>query len=247
MKTKRVSALLVLASACVSTAALADVAGRYETRDENVPVDMEITVEVDGAGNVRLQMAAMGLYYLIRDGETFVVQRGDSGATVMRLADLLAAQQDAVKRLGWKDPVAPETSPPAVHFASMGSIAVGSREGIGYGIVSDEYPNPRYASIVIGSDPQLAPLGQAIADAQASSVKGMGSMGSMLTMMNDQMRELLQKGAPLRMLDMELTDVSFDPIPRARFELPAEPLTPEQIGRKITVSVEPPPTLPPRP
>lgn len=247
MKMRSMFVCLGLSSACLPIPAMADIAGRYETRDGNAVIEMEMTVEADDSGNVRFQMAGSGGYYLFHDGELFVVEKDNDNFTVIRTADLFAVQQEAMARLGWKgaDPSEGMT-PPSFQFAPMGEEIVGGRAGIGYGIVSETNEEPMYASIVIGSDPELAPLGQAIAFAQQASVKGMGSMGSMLGMMNADMIELLQGGAPLRMLKIELTDVSLDPIPKVRFELPAEPLTINQLRAKIDVNVEPPPTLPPR-
>ena len=123
---------------------------------------------------------------------------------------------------------------------------MGGRKGIGYGIIPENGAEPMYASIVVARDSNLAPLGQAIAFVQDASIKGMGSMGSMLGMMNAQMVDLLQAGAPLRMLNIELTDVSFDKIPEARLALPTEPLTLDQLRARVAEPVEPPPTLPAR-
>lgn len=247
MKTHKVFGCLALACMVASTSAMADVAGRYETKDENAVIAMEMTVEADDAGSVRFQMAGVGMYYLLRGEELFVVQKDSDGFSVSRMADLLTVQQEAMSRLGWKGvEMSDGQSPPTVEFASMGEEAVGRRTGTGYGIVSETNKEPMYAAVVIGNDPKLAPLGQALAAAQDASIKGMGSMGSMLGMMNAQMIDLLQKGAPLRMLQIELTDVSFDPIPQSRFDLLAEPLTLNQLRANLAVAVEPPPTLPAR-
>lgn len=236
-----------LACACVSTPAMADVAGRYETRDEDAVIDMEMTVEADNAGSVRFQMAGTGGYYLFREGQLFVIEKSHDGFSVSRMADLFAVQQEAMARLGWKGAnMLDGQSPPSFEFAPMGSETVGGRIGTAYGMVSEANGEPMYASIVIGSDAKLAPLGRALAYAQESSVKGMGTMGSMLGTMNAEMIDLLQDGAPLRMLKIELTDVSFDPIPPTRFELPEEPLTIDELRAKLVVEIDPPPTLPPR-
>ena len=229
--------------------ALADVSARYETMDDDAMIDMEMTIEANSNDSVRIQMAGQGGYYLLREGALYQVGKEAKGFVVMKVTDLLTVQQEIMAKMGARLPTfgdpasALETS-----FAPMQPEIVGGREGIGYGIVSAQTPDPVYASIVIGSDPSLAPIGEAIALANSSSIKGMGDMGAMLGLMNEEMAALLRKGAPLRMLSVELTDVSFADIPATRFELPTEPLTLDQLRERLDRSsaIEPPPTLPPR-
>ena len=246
MKAHMATAGLLLVCVCCSSPALADVAGRYETTDKNAVFEMEMTVETDDAGDARLQMGGMSGYYLLHDGVLYSVQNGSDGYTVLRVADLLVVQQEVSKRLGWKQPKLPDDLVShSLEFAPMGEETVRGREGNAYGVISKANDHPVYASFVIGTDPKLAPLGRAMAFADESEIKGMGSIGTMLGSMSAGMTKLLQSGAPLRILDNELTDVSFDPIPKSRFELPAEPMTIDEL-RKSLDPVEPPPTLPPR-
>lgn len=247
MKAHMQFAGLLLVGLCCSSPALADVAGRYETTDKNAVLDIEMTVETDDAGDVRFQTNGTSGYYLLHDGELYSVQKGSDGYTVVRIADLLVVKQEAMERLGWKEPKLPDDlASHSLKFAPMGEETVRGREGTAYGMISKANDHPVYASFVIGTDPKLAPLGRAMALADKSSIKGMGSMATMLSSMSAEMMTLLQNGAPLRMLKEELTDVSFDPIPKSRFELPAEPLTIDELRKSLDNTVAPPPTLPPR-
>jgi len=237
---------LVMASVG-STPAYADIAGRYETVDDDAIMEMELTVEADEHGNVRTQTARLGLYYLLTNGEFYQVMAGKDGPLVIRLADLMAVQQELAEKFFADRPEAWEE--PTETFAAMDKQTVGDRVGTGYGIVNEDNPEPQYALLVISDDPQLAPLGQALAnsnEAMANSMSGWGAMGTVLRMMNDEMVAVMRKGAPLRMMSIELTDVSLDPIPAERFSLPAEPMTIEQIRAQFSPNVDAPPTLPPR-
>ena len=245
MKSRSIGIIALIGSALFSQSAQADVAGRYENTDEKIPFNFGMTIEADDADNVRIQMAHGNQYYLYRDGVMYVVTVGSDETKVMRLDDMLAVQMEAMARLGWENPF--ESAPVSTsHFAPMDEVVVGSRKGTGYGIVSGEREEAVYASIVISDDPELKQLGAAIARANASSIRGMGSMGTMLQTMNSEMLGLLEKGAPLRMLSVELTDVSFDEIPPERFAIPTEPMTIDEVRHLlISPTIAPPPTLRP--
>ena len=244
-KTRTLIAGAILASV-LAAPAQADIAARYKTNDENAVMNMEMTVEADNEGNVRTQMAHLGAYFLLSDGELFQVANSESGLFVVRVSDLMRVQGEIAQEMFQNPP--PEMDLPKQSFAPMDPEIVSERQGIGYGIVSDDYPEPRYASIVVSDDPALAPLGDAVVrshQAMASSASAWGSMGTMLGMMNEEMLAVLRKGAPLRLMKLELTDISTEMIPAERFELPAEPLTIEELRARLSPRVEEPPTLPP--
>lgn len=246
MKTLPVFLVSLVAFANASPAH-ADIAGRFETVGDGSPIRLEMTVEADEAGNVRTQMARLGSYYLLRDGELYQVTHSDGEQSVVRVADLMTLQAELSKDFFPDEPMPMDQ--PLQRFAAMGSEVVQGRSGIGYGMVSDDSPEPRYASIVVSKDPSLAPLGRAIVasnEAMAGSMSGWGQMGTMLALMNEDMLAVLRTGAPIRMLQLELTDLSSDPIPSERFDLPAEPLTLDEVrDRMKPKAVEAPPTLPP--
>ncbi|WP_128891226.1 hypothetical protein [Erythrobacter sp. HKB08] len=247
MKLPRIYLAAAAALVALPSAAQADVAARYETVDDKAVIDMEMTIEADENDNVRFQMARTGGYFLLRDGEMYQVQKTVEGYEVVRTRDALLVQQEAMAKLGWKIPDmvnAPELAAPRLE--PMEEETVGGRVGTGYGMVGQGMDGPIYASLVVSTDPELAPIGSAMASANENMLKGMGEMGSMLGMVGEDMLALMKQGAPLRMLSVELTDVSFDPIPQARFELPAEPMTLEQLRAALDVTVDAPPTLPAR-
>lgn len=246
MKNAAVGLLALTIFAHAAQPAWADVAGRYENTDKNAVLDLEMTIEADASGNARIQMQRLGSYYLFRDNVLYTVTVSPEKTTVARISDVLAVQREALERLGWKDP---PSAPPIekVRFAPMEEVVVAGRKGRAYGIISDDHKKPVYGSIVVSDDSALQGLGKAIARANTSSIKGMGSMASMLQLMNEEMLALLDRGAPIRMLSIELTDVSFDAIPAERFELPAKPLTFQEVrASSMPPEIPSPPTLPPR-
>ncbi len=235
----------LLAAGVWATPAHADIAGRYETVDDDTHFQMEMTFEVDDVGNVRIQQGGSPSYYLLRDGEFYLVGRENGEPSVIRLSDAMVIAGETFDRMGARDAFdeVPEFEP--FNFSEMGPQTVSGRTGMAYGIVSDGNDEPVWASLVIGDDPRLAPLGRAMAEAQASQVSGMGSLGTMLQNLSGNMQEVLNKGAPLRWMSIELTDVSFDEIPAERFALPSEPISLEEL-RAASEPAPPPPTLPPR-
>ena len=246
MNTLRLLVVGVILGSILAGPAQADIAARYETTGDDTVVKMEMTVEADEHGNVRTQMARLGSYFLLRDGELYQVSIGESGPFVVRVSDLMTVQAELAEEILTDG--APEMEIPLQLFAEMETEVVGERVGTGYGLVSDEYPEPRYASVVISHDPELAQLGEALVksnEAMTKTTSAWGQMGTMLGVMNAQMLEILRKGAPLRMMQLELTDVSDEKIPPERFALPAEPLTIEEIRARVMPRVEAPPTLPP--
>ncbi|MEZ5743351.1 MAG: hypothetical protein R3D89_06395 [Sphingomonadaceae bacterium] len=87
--------------------------------------------------------------------------------------------------------------PDKLEFAAMGEETVRGRRGTAYGMISKSEQTIQLAtSFVIGTDRKLAPLGRAMAYMNESSIKGMGSIGTMLSSIGAEMMELLQSGAP---------------------------------------------------
>ena len=228
-----------------ATPAAADVSGRYETVDEDRMIDMEMTLEVDDAGNARIQMAGSNGYYLLHGGELFMVSWQAGETTVVRMADAMVVAQEVMARLGVPDDFGDGPTPEPFMFEPMGEVEVRGRTGTAYGIASEAEADPVFGSLVISNDPRLAPLGRAQSEAQRLQAQGMGSIGMVLQRLGGNMQEVMASGAMLRWLGIELTDVSFDPIPPERLALPGEPVTLAEL-REAVRPAPPPPTLPPR-
>jgi len=246
MKFSRLLLLVLATIALLPQIAQADVAGRYEKIEKDVRFDFEMTIEVSDEGFVRLQTLNSNQYFLFRDGIVYVVAVGRDETTVVKLEDMMTVQQEVLGRMGWKSP--PDLpSPEKSRFAPMKEVIVGGRKGTSYGIVSGQRDKPVYGSVVISSDPSLAPIGDAIIKLNSSWGKNMGEMGALLKLMNDEMLALFLKGAPLRMSVIQLTDVSYDRIPPSRFALPAKPMTLDELRAYTLIpTIPPPPTLPQR-
>jgi hypothetical protein len=235
-----------LALTLLTSPAFADVAARYETTEEDPFIDMEMTFETDDAGDVRLQMAGQASYYLLSDGEAFVVSRGSTGPTVVLVSDLLTVQSEILQRMGVSDRLGQISDPdPSLEFHETGPETVGLWQGTGYSLGPPTSGSPAHASLVLSEDPRLAPLGQAMAALQKETTSGMGQFTALFAQFGSAYEELLSKGTPVRWLQLELTDISFEPIDPARFALPAPPITIDQL-RAESAPLPPPPTLPPR-
>ena len=191
-------------------------------------------------------MAGQPSYYLLRAGELFVVSRGTTGATVMRVSDVLTMQAEVLERMGaadrFRETPADESS---FEFHAIGPETVGSWQGTAYGLGPAGSGSPAHASLVLSDDPRLAPLGRAMVALQKDVTTGMGQLGGLFTQFGQAYEALLSKGTPVRWLQLQLTDVSFDAIDPDRFALPAPPISIAEL-RAESAPVPPPPTLPPR-
>ena len=229
--------------ASVAAPAHADIAGRYETVDDDTFVDMEMTLEINDTGQMRMQMKGMPGYYLLRDDDMYIVSWQSGETSVVRLADMMTIANEAFERMGVDNAFADKGDDEGFIYSEMGQQTVGGREGTAYGVVSEEGDEGVWASLVMSSDPRLAPIGQAMARAQEAQIRNMGSMGAVLQNMSASMQDVLRRGAPLKIMTIELTDVSFDEIPDERFALPSEALTIDEL-REASRPAPPPPTLP---
>ena len=251
MKNRWLFALVsLLACGLTAAPAAADISARYELQDSQPSFDMTMTLEIDAGGNERIQMTQQAGYMLVLNEVTYLVARGPTGVYVARLDDLVTVMGEAAKRMGFADalanmPKSDQEKPPVL--ASMGSKLINGRAGTAYGI-SDKRARPVFALFVISSDPKLAPLGAAFVKsfAQSSSYanKMFPGLGTLTQMFGPNI-EVLGKGAPLSMLSMNLTDVSFAEIDDSRFTLPAKPLTIDEIRQQYE-NFPTPPTLPSR-
>ena len=155
---------IAVAAACP---AHADLSALYQTDF----VSMSMTIEVDDAGDVRLQMSpGSPAYYLVKGDKGYIVQRSPTGPYAMELDTYLKIQTEALAGFadGMKDFENKSGGFPETEFVSLGPAEVRGRAGTGYsmGFKSDKRAKSTevadHAMLVISQDPQLAPVGTAL-------------------------------------------------------------------------------------
>lgn len=249
---KRICLGAIAAAAAMLSAPVAaqtDISARYEM-SEDAPspprgLDMEITFEVSTEGHVRMQAQQMPMYFLYRDDTFYIVRRAEDGPVVVVASEYLNVQLEFAREMFGEDfgPDLEDLDMPSIDYVAIGEETVNGRTGTAYTMQDDDGEPLERVMLVLSNDPQLAPLGRAIQGASAGMSRGLGGPFAGLGSTLNEMNAIFSEGAPLRMMVLELTDVSFDDIPDERFELPAEPLTIEQM-RAGFLPFDPPPTLP---
>ncbi len=243
---KLLASVLALALPAFTSPASADVAGRYEAKGKDALIDMEMTIETTDAGDVRAQMAGQSNYFLLKDGVLYTVGRAGDAPVVERVADMLAVQSETLQRMGASRLMQEaQSKAPHMEFVKMGPESVGPWKGDGFGVKSGTGGAGPYVAFVMSDDPRIAPLGKGIAAMNSDITGRAGSLMPGFGMLGQEFLKFLSNGTPIRMLNIELTDVSYDRISPDRFELPAAPLTLEQVKAQAQPFPEP-PTLPPR-
>lgn len=239
----------MLAAVGLTSPVHADISARYEQERESAAFKMEMTVEIDGDGNTRLQTGQQPMYMLVIDGVTYVITRTPTGAMVVRMDDFVLVAAEFMAAMDIDNEFArsaptPEASPDKL--VPMGERVVNGRTGTAYGI-AQESDEAGHELFVLSSDPELAPLQKLFMWSMETSrqslvkmVPGLGSANLFAPFSN-----ILSKGAPLKLMGMKLTDVSFAEIEDERFVLPATPLTIDQLREQYRAFPAP-PTLPAR-
>jgi hypothetical protein len=235
-----------LALATAGAPAWADVTGRYENTEEDPFIDMEMTIETDDHGNVRMQSAGQPNYYLLKDGVVYAVSRGSTGPSVVRVADLLTVQAETLTRMGVSDRFTDRVGDaPRMEFVAIGPATVGGWTGTAYGFKSRSSDSTTRPTLVLSHDPRIAPLGRAMVAMQANMAAGMGRLSPIFTQLGRDYEALMANGTPVRMMEIELTDVSFEAVDPERFALPTLPMSIDEL-RAQSSPFPAPPTLPPR-
>ena len=205
----------------LSTPAAADLTANYV--GPNSAITMKI--EVAANGDVRGAPSNPNSYFITHDGHGYMVQASFNGPVVMRIEDVTTVLAEQMRRLAPDGPPGIVGHAPAIPLSRGGTVTIRGRQGTAY-YMGD---NGRHAPaeqpfVVISTDPALAPLGVAMEHQFAMSADGMGQIvpgehpfANVLA--------VLRSGAPLVFTGMELDSISTDPIPVARFALPAEPLS----------------------
>ncbi|WP_066807929.1 hypothetical protein [Sphingomonas asaccharolytica] len=230
---------LVVRSSVISLLALgapasADITGNYVGLNNA----MTLKIEVASNGDVRGATSNPNSYFITHDGHGYIIQASFNGPAVMRVEDMATVMAEQMKKMMPNLPADKGKDAPAWRLVKGGVVTIRGRQGIAYYSGKETSGAPIGEPIVvISTDPQLAPLGAAMAHQFDMSVAMMGQvLGDSNPFKN--MQEILKTGAPLVFTGMQLDAISEDTIPAARFALPAQPLKLEDVRKNMGVPAQ---------
>jgi hypothetical protein len=213
--------------------ALADTTAVYE----NPAANFKMTLEVAANGDVRGDVAGKpGVYFLTLSGQGFFVIQTSSGVVVDRVEDVAAAIKFVAEKrfdpsiLALMKADSPELADMSDLFTKGDDIVVQGRKGTPYYFSGPRRPDVSPV-VVISSDPELAPLG--VAMARQVAISASIQLFADTSPFNLELETIMRSGAPIEFAGAELTMVSHEPIPPSRFELPAAVESREDIIKRI--------------
>lgn len=189
----------------------------------------EMKVEVASNGDLRTDSDGSGRYLIRRGGRIYFVEQGPQGPVVEDFADVVAVIQEELGKMGPNVCDRLQFGGPKSRLISRGRVTIAGRSGEAY---APEGRKGAPAQVVISRDPALAPLGAAMAAHFRMSMALMGRCGSKVPMVA-QTEALLDSGAPLKLGPVRLGPVETRAIDPARFVLPAEPDTREEVRARM--------------
>ena len=218
MKFVKISAAIGLLA--FATPALADMTANYVGPNGA----MTMKIEIAANGDIRGQTGAPNAYFITRDGHGYMIQATFDGPAVMRVEDMATVMAEQMKKIMPDMPPPKSNDAPGFTLVKGGEVTIRGRKGIAYymDIAKDGKPigNP---IVVISTDPDLAPLGVAMAYQFNMSVAMMGQVLGDTNPLKG-MQDILKTGAPILFTGLQLDTVNRDPIPAEHFVLPAGPL-----------------------
>ena len=189
-----------------------------------------MTIKIASNGDIRGEVPGRTYYFV--GGNDYFADRTDTGVIVMRLDDMAKIMAEKFAEMSAKMGM-PSFSPPPMTLVQKGTVAISKWSGDAYFM---QAPNgqvsPRPVA-VISHDPSLAELGRAMARQYAKSEMMMGQvMAGHLPSSN--MDQVLGSGAPISFAGADLQSVSFDPIARDEFVLPAQPVPLDDVRKRMS-------------
>jgi hypothetical protein len=221
----------------------------------------KLTIEIAANGDVRSDIAGKpGMYLLILTGKGFIITSTSEGPVVDRVEDVKPALEVFFEKRGPPDFKArtkrmessADTAMPLT-LVKGDDVIVQGRKGTPYytalrgpgapdHISGKPPPNVSPPVIVVSNDPELAPLGIAMARQfqLTNSMAPWSFAGPLIQRIDD----LLKTGAPLDIYDGELIAISHAPIPPSRFDLPAAPESREDLIKRLDATATDHPVTP---
>jgi len=218
--------IVFLVPLALASAAQADTTATYG----NPAAKFSMTIKIASNGDIRGEVPGRTYYFV--GGNDYFADRTDTGVIVMRLDDMAKVMAEKFAEMSAKMGM-PSYSPPPMTLVQKGTVAISKWSGDAYFM---QAPNgqvsPRPVA-VISHDPSLAELGRAMARQYAKSEMMMGQvMAGHLPSSN--MDQVLGSGAPISFAGADLQSVSFDPIPRDEFVLPAQPVPLDEVRKRMS-------------
>lgn len=216
------------AVAVAATPSLTDLTATYTAASGNG----SIKVEVARNGDSRVEIGTAALTFLHRDGHTYMwVARSGEPPKVIDVADLKATVRDSYAKSGTDlcTPFAQTTL--GAKLVQEGTATVQGRTGDAWFRQMAAGESPARPELVISHDPDLAPIGVALAEEYRAST-GMMPDCPFFRAMTEPMEAVLASGTPVALSGIELTAVDAGPIDPKRFELPAPPVSVEELRKE---------------
>ena len=200
----------------VSGGARADMRATYVVPQS---VSFEVVFEISDAGAIRIGQEERDYYLILKDA-AYLVEAGPGGPIVLSLE--AAAYRH---RWYWGDAGTPENDPPETQrLEPRGQREIAGYPGLSYSVAGEDEDR-----FVLTEDPALKPLGPAYLAYLAALDRINGHDSGNFANLEDLLAErgLLSDGW------QELRTVETGPIARDRFEIPAEPMTVEDMQAQL--------------
>jgi hypothetical protein len=204
--------------------------------------DAVMTIEADDRGNSRIKVdGETGI--VITGGTAYFVTADEAGPVVVRRDDALAAADEMMTMAGLPLPVDPVEAR-AAGPTDGGQEPIAGHPGRRWILSEPAPPSGFLATLVLSDDPQLAPVGRAMAMLAVESryVGAMVGRSGLSVHGPPEVIALIRRGTILRFTHLaRLESVSRAPIPPSAFVLPAPPMTRAEYGQRLREGRSPPP------
>lgn len=197
-----------------------------------------MTVEADDHGNSRISVDGEPAV-ITTNGISYLLMEDSQGRYVVRREDMLAVANEIARAMIGGAPI-PEGAEPRIDFdppARAGTETVAGRTGTTWVILGGAGSDGERVDLVVSADPDLAPIGRALAlqfrESSISVGAGVGPLG-LSGELPRALLAILERGAILRYGNMaRLQGVDTRSIPASTFALPAAPMTREQLAARV--------------
>ena len=215
--------LTAIAALFLATPAAAGLTARYAQEGEARP----LTIQVGANGDSRM-MVAEAVYVRTR-GTIYMIMSDAGGEFVVRQEDFLSLMEELLR-------AAPAAGPPPsagrTMIAEAGRETVGGRVGTRFLLSLSGAPSDTIDA-VLSTDPELAPLGRAMAHQMPPFF---ATMGRAIPGFGEAMAELMARGTLIRLATLwRLESVESGPIPDSAFAVPSAPIDREALAARFGV------------